>query len=142
MRLMVISRSAVAGGFSKLAAADHTCISDKSSDRFLGLAKVPQVRRLKDFVLDEVRKNRSDRSSVIRTSAWVLRYHFSICLAYASDTRWWLRGRLRRLYGLSGTSWVERNVAATVKCTWTARLGTWWRENSGRQSYDPPQPKR
>ena len=55
-RLTVMSRSAVAGGISTLAAADLIRIGDDNSERFSGLVHVPDVDRLKDYALGEVRE--------------------------------------------------------------------------------------
>ena len=55
-RLTVMSRSAVAGGISTLAAADLIRIGDDNSDRFSGSVHVPDVDRLKDYALGEVRE--------------------------------------------------------------------------------------
>ena len=54
VRLTVMSRSAVAGGISRLAAADLLRIGDDNSERFSGLVHVPDVDRLKAYVLSEV----------------------------------------------------------------------------------------
>ena len=54
VRLTVMSRSAVAGGISRLAAADLIRVGDEESERFSGLVHVPDVDRLKDYVLSEV----------------------------------------------------------------------------------------
>ena len=56
VRLTVMSRSAVAGGISRLAAADLIGIGDDNNDRFAGLVQVPDVDRLKDYALSEVRE--------------------------------------------------------------------------------------
>ena len=56
VRLTVMSRSAVAGGISSLAAAGLIRIGDDNSERFSGLVHVPNVDRLKDFTLREVRE--------------------------------------------------------------------------------------
>ena len=54
VRLTVMSRSAVAGGIARLAAADLVRIGDDNSARFSGLVHVPDVDRLKAYVLSEV----------------------------------------------------------------------------------------
>ena len=54
VRLTVMSRSAVAGGISRLTSADLIRIGDDNSDRFSGLVHVPDVDRLKDYALSEV----------------------------------------------------------------------------------------
>ena len=56
VRLTVMSRSAVAGGISRLSSADLIRIGDESSERFSGLVHVPDVDRLKDYALSEVRE--------------------------------------------------------------------------------------
>ena len=56
VRLTVMSRSAVAGGISRLAAADLIGVGDDNNERFSGLVKVPDVDRLKDYALSEVRE--------------------------------------------------------------------------------------
>ena len=54
VRLTVMSRSAVSGGISRLAAADLIRIGDENSARFSGMVHVPDVDRLKAYVLSEV----------------------------------------------------------------------------------------
>ena len=54
VRLTVMSRSAVAGGISKLTSIELIRSGNKS-DRFTGLIRVPDVGRLKDYALREVR---------------------------------------------------------------------------------------
>ena len=56
VRLTVMSRSAVAGGISRLTSADLIRIGDNNSDRFSGLVHVPDVDRLKDYALSEVQE--------------------------------------------------------------------------------------
>ena len=56
VRLTVMSRSAVAGGISRLATADLIGIGDETNERFSGLVRVPDVDRLKDYALSEVRE--------------------------------------------------------------------------------------
>ena len=56
VRLTVMSRSAVAGGISRLASVDLIRIGDDNSERFSGLVHVPDVDRLKDYALSEVRE--------------------------------------------------------------------------------------
>ncbi len=56
VRLTVMSRSAVAGGISTLAAEELIRIGDDNSERFSGLVHVPDVDRLKDYALSEVRE--------------------------------------------------------------------------------------
>ena len=56
VRLTVMSRSAVAGGISRLTSADLIRIGDDNSERFSGLVHVPDVDRLKDYALSEVRE--------------------------------------------------------------------------------------
>ena len=56
VRLTVMSRSAVAGGISRLASSDLIRIGDDNSERFSGLVHVPDVDRLKDYALSEVRE--------------------------------------------------------------------------------------
>ena len=56
VRLTVMSRSAVAGGISRLASADLIRIGADNSERFSGLVHVPEVDRLKDYALSEVRE--------------------------------------------------------------------------------------
>jgi hypothetical protein len=56
VRLTVMSRSAVAGGISTLTSADLIRIGDDNSERFSGLVHVPDVDRLKDYALIEVRE--------------------------------------------------------------------------------------
>ena len=55
VRLTVMSRSAVAGGIATLASADLIRTGDDNSERFSGLVHVPDVDRLKDYALSEVR---------------------------------------------------------------------------------------
>ena len=55
VRLTVMSRSAVAGGISRLTSADLIRIGTDNSERFSGLVHVPDVDRLKDYALSEVR---------------------------------------------------------------------------------------
>ena len=56
VRLTVMSRSAVASGVSSLASAKAIRIGDDNSERFTGLVHVPDVERLKDYALSEVRE--------------------------------------------------------------------------------------
>ncbi len=56
VRLTVMSRSAVAAGISKLASAKVVRIGDNNSERFAGRVNVPEVDRLKDYALSEVRE--------------------------------------------------------------------------------------
>ena len=56
VRLTVMSRSAVAGGISKLTSEELIRIGDDNSERFSGLVHVPDVARLKDYALSEVRE--------------------------------------------------------------------------------------
>ena len=56
VRLTVMSRSAVAGGISRLTSTDLIRIGDDNSERFSGLVHVPDVDRLKDYALSEVRE--------------------------------------------------------------------------------------
>lgn len=56
VRLTVMSRSAVAGGISMLASADLIRTGGDDSDRFSGLVHVPDVDRLKDYALSQVRE--------------------------------------------------------------------------------------
>ncbi len=56
VRLTTMSRSAVAGGISTLASDDLVRIGDENSERFSGLVYVPDVDRLKDYALSEVRE--------------------------------------------------------------------------------------
>lgn len=56
VRLTTMSRSAVAGGISTLASDDLVRIGDENSERFSGLVHVPDVDRLKDYALSEVRE--------------------------------------------------------------------------------------
>ena len=56
VRLTVMSRSAVAGGISRLADADLIRIGDSNSERFSGIVSVPDVGQLKDYALSEVRE--------------------------------------------------------------------------------------
>ena len=56
VRLTVMSRSAVAGGISRLATSDLIGIGDDTNERFSGLIRVPDVDRLKDYALGEVRE--------------------------------------------------------------------------------------
>ena len=56
VRLTVMSRSAVAGGISRLTSADLIRIGDENSERFSGLVHVPDVDQLKDYALSEVRE--------------------------------------------------------------------------------------
>ncbi len=55
VRLTVMSRSAVAGGISRLVDDDLIRIGDNNRERFSGLVHVPDVDRLKDYALSEVR---------------------------------------------------------------------------------------
>ncbi len=55
VRLTVMSRSAVAGEIATLASADLIRIGGDNSERFSGLVHVPDVDRLKDYALSEVR---------------------------------------------------------------------------------------
>ena len=55
VRLTVMSRSAVAGGIATLVSDDLIRIGDENSERFSGLVHVPDVDRLKDYALSEVR---------------------------------------------------------------------------------------
>ena len=55
-RLTVMSRSAVASGISTLAGEELIRIGDDDSERFSGSVHVPDVDRLKDFALGEVRE--------------------------------------------------------------------------------------
>ena len=56
VRLTVMSRSAVASGISRLATDKLIRIGDDNSERFSGLVSVPDVNRLKDYALSEVRE--------------------------------------------------------------------------------------
>ena len=56
VRLTVMSRSAVAGGIARLTDADLIRTGDENSERFTGLVHVPDVDRLKDYALGEVRE--------------------------------------------------------------------------------------
>ena len=56
VRLTVMSRSAVAGGISRLTSTGLIRIGDDNSERFSGLVHVPDVDRLKDYALNEVRE--------------------------------------------------------------------------------------
>ena len=56
VRLTVMSRSAVAGGISALISSDLIRIGDENSERFSGVVRVPDVDRLKDYALGEVRE--------------------------------------------------------------------------------------
>ena len=56
VRLTVMSRSAVAGGISTLAAAELIRIGSDTSERYSGIVQVPEVDRLKDYALSEVRE--------------------------------------------------------------------------------------
>ncbi len=56
VRLTVMSRSAVAGGISRLSDADLIRIGDENSERFSGVVYVPDVDLLKDYALGEVRE--------------------------------------------------------------------------------------
>ena len=56
VRLTVMSRSAVASGISRLAADELIRIGDDNSERFSGLVSVPDVSRLKEYALSEVRE--------------------------------------------------------------------------------------
>ncbi len=56
VRLTVMSRSAVAAGISKLVSADVVRIGNSDSQRFAGLVHVPDIDRLKDYALSEVRE--------------------------------------------------------------------------------------
>ena len=56
VRLTVMSRSAVAGGISTLTSADLIRTGDDSGERYSGLVHVPDVGRLKDYALGEVRE--------------------------------------------------------------------------------------
>lgn len=55
VRLTAMSRSAVAGGISRLTNADLIRFGGDGSERFSGLVHVPDVDRLKDFSFSEVR---------------------------------------------------------------------------------------
>ena len=61
VRLTVMSRSAVAAGISKLASAKVVRIGDNNSERFAGRVNVPEVDRLKDYALSEVREKQVRR---------------------------------------------------------------------------------
>ena len=54
VRLTVMSRSAVAGGISRLTSTDLIRIGDDNNERFSGLVHVPDVDQLKDYALSEV----------------------------------------------------------------------------------------
>ena len=56
VRLTVMSRSAVARGISRLAAADLIGVGNEDNERFSGLVEVPDVDLLKDYALSEVRE--------------------------------------------------------------------------------------
>ncbi len=56
VRLTVMSRSAVAAGISRLISAAVVRIGNSDSQRFAGLVHVPDVDRLKDYALSEVRE--------------------------------------------------------------------------------------
>ena len=56
IRLTVVSRSAVAGGISILTSADLIRIGDDNCERFSRLVHVPDVDRIKDYALGEVRE--------------------------------------------------------------------------------------
>jgi CRP-like cAMP-binding protein len=56
VRLTVMSRSAVASGISILASSELIRIGDDNSERFSGLVRIPDVDRLKDYALSEVRE--------------------------------------------------------------------------------------
>ena len=56
VRLTVMSRSAVASGVSSLAAAEAIRVGGDKSERFTGLVHVPDVERLKNHALSEVRE--------------------------------------------------------------------------------------
>ena len=51
-----MSRSAVAGGISILTSSGLIRIGDDSKERFSGVVHVPNVDRLKDYALGEVRE--------------------------------------------------------------------------------------
>lgn len=56
VRLTVLSRSAVASGISALAEKELIRTGNADSERFSGLVNVPDVDRLKDYALSEVRE--------------------------------------------------------------------------------------
>ena len=56
VRLTVMSRSTVASGISRLASDEIIRIGNSNSERFTGLVHVPDVDRLKDYALSEVRQ--------------------------------------------------------------------------------------
>ena len=56
VRLTVMSRSAVAGGISRLASAGLIGIGDDNNERFSGQVQVPDVDQLKNYALSEVRE--------------------------------------------------------------------------------------
>ena len=56
VRLTVMSRSAVSSGIAGLVSEDIIRIGDDNSDRFAGRVRVPDVDRLKDYALSEVRE--------------------------------------------------------------------------------------
>ena len=56
VRLTVMSRSAVASGLSSLVSAQVIRIGTDKSARFTGLVHVPDVEKLKEFALSEVRE--------------------------------------------------------------------------------------
>jgi len=56
VRLTVMSRSAVASGLSSLVSAEVIRIGTDNSERFTGLVQVPDVEKLKDLALSEVRE--------------------------------------------------------------------------------------
>ena len=56
VRLTTMSRSAVAGGISTLASSALIRIGHETSERFSGTVHVPDVDRLKDYALSEVRE--------------------------------------------------------------------------------------
>ena len=56
VRLTTMSRSAVGGGIAALSSADLIRIGDDNSERFSGLVSIPDVDRLKDYALREVRE--------------------------------------------------------------------------------------
>ena len=66
VRLTVMSRSAVASGISRLAAAELIGIGGDNNERFSGVVQVPDVDRLKDYAFGEVREKQV--SPLIRPS--------------------------------------------------------------------------
>lgn len=56
VRLTVMSRSAVAGGISILTASDLIRNGDDNTESFSGVVHAPDVDRLKDYALGEVRE--------------------------------------------------------------------------------------